>query len=90
MSQQTSQADRQVGSRIEAELQARRCSKRSAARKIQMSEWAFGRRVRGEIAFRMPELRGLATFLEVPIAALLEDPTPESETYRQPSIEEAG
>jgi transcriptional regulator with XRE-family HTH domain len=71
MVQQVDSEDLQIGSRIQAKLRARRCTRRTLASRIGMSEWALGRRMLGRVPFRTPELREVAEVLDVPLSELL-------------------
>jgi len=65
-----------VGAEVRGQLAKRSISQAVAAETIGLSQPAFSRRIRGEVAFDVTELAALSTLLGVPVAALLGAVTP--------------
>lgn len=64
--------NRITGSAVRAEMARRRLSQERIAAAIGLSRSALQRRIAGQSAFRIDELRAIADLLGVPVTALIE------------------
>lgn len=67
----TTTSNESVATEVRAELGRKRMSQAELARRLHRTEMYVHRRLKGEVAFAVPELASVAEVLEVPVTQFL-------------------